>query len=160
MIVHSSKVLTHPLDPDSKSIQPNAVDLRLINLLLPVDDFYLFHDKTRHRRCLEVKPDEGGVFVIPPRSHFQFETDQHCTIPENICGWLIARSSLMRNGLVVSSGLYDSGFSGTVGGVIFNHSGYTAYLEKGVRIAQLITADAETYHLYNGQYGDKKNGGI
>ena len=73
------------------------------------------------------------------------------TTAANACGWLIARSTLNRNGIFITSGLYDSGFENYIGGVMHVRCG-PATIEKGARIAQFIFVEAETVRMYDGEY--------
>ena len=72
-------------------------------------------------------------------------------MPTGYAGWLIARSTLNRNGIFITSGLYDSGFENFIGGVMHVRGG-PARIEKGARIAQFIFVEAETVRLYDGEY--------
>ena len=139
------------LDSDCK--QPNAVDLRLdtIHRISDFGGFTLTETKKENHRLVEVN-ERDGVFTLHKGS-YQFETIHKVVIPEGMAGWLIARSTLNRNGVFITSGLYDSGFNNTIGGVMHVMTG-NVKIGKGVRIAQFILVDAETAHLYDGQYNE------
>lgn len=91
-------------------------------------------------------------FVLVNTGAFAFESDVEVEIPEGYVGWLITRSSLNRNGIIVHSGLYDSGFKGIIAGTVYNMTKSIVYIERGARIAQFVLAKAECAGLYNGQY--------
>ena len=83
-------------------------------------------------------------------------------IPEGYAGWVITRSTLNRNGLFITSGLYDSGYHGVMAGALHVEGG-PAKIEKGTRVAQFLMFEAETLSMYDGDYGigkehDKKYG--
>ena len=136
---------------DDSCIQPNAVDLK-INRVWEItnDDFYLGIDEKRHRKGREIDP-ELGEFHLKWGKSYQFETDHFVIIPEGHAGWLIARSTLNRNGIFITSGLYDSGFQNYVGGVMHVRGG-PARIQKGARVAQFIYVEAETVSMYDGDY--------
>ena len=136
---------------DDSCIQPNAVDLK-INRVWEItnDDFYLGIDEKRHRKGREIDP-ELGEFHLKWGKSYQFETDHFVIIPEGHAGWLIARSTLNRNGIFITSGLYDSGFQNYVGGVMHINGG-DARIQKGARVAQFIYVEAETVSMYDGDY--------
>ena len=71
---------------------------------------------------------------------------------------MIARSTLNRNGIFITSGLYDSGFENYIGGVMHVRCG-PARIERGTRIAQFIYVEAETASMYEGQYNVQQAGG-
>lgn len=158
MFVHSSKFCGLVADDQ---IQPNAMEVTL-DELYRIDTDSVFElsdtDKTMRSRKL-VLPDYGdheNYYSLVP-GQYQFESYIACDIPEGIVGWLIARSTLNRNGIFIYSGLYDSGFkSPTIGGILYVNC--NAYIKYKTRIAQFVTAQAETFHLYNGQY--QNNNGI
>ena len=143
------------LDSDCK--QPNAVDLRLDTVHRIVDTGFILseNDNKKMKHKLSEMRDRNDFFELRKGS-YQFETIHKVTIPEGMAGWLIARSTLNRNGIFVTSGLYDSGFNNIIGGVMHVMTN-NVKIEKGVRIAQFILVDAETAHLYDGQYNETKN---
>jgi len=143
------------LDSDCK--QPNAVDLRLDTIHRIINTGFLLSDNKQNRMShkLSMVHDWSGFFELYKGS-YQFETIHKVTIPEGMAGWLIARSTLNRNGVFITSGLYDSGFNNTIGGVMHVMTN-NVKIEKGVRIAQFILVDAETAHLYDGQYNAPKD---
>lgn len=151
---------------DSKSIQPNAIDIRVSEFRMVED---LEHPYSSYRDQVVTICDEGTVHkdLSPPiesdsdgwwtltRGIYQFKSDQYVTIPDSYCGWLITRSSFNRNGVFVMSGLYDSGFHGYIGGTMYIVAGRVK-IKRGTRVCQLLTAQAEMIHKYDGQYNHKK----
>lgn len=73
-------------------------------------------------------------------------------IPSDKAGWVIQRSSLNRNGVMVMGSLYDSGFRGTINSTIYVFNPAGIFIEKGARIGQFVLADAEALSQYDGQY--------
>lgn len=70
-------------------------------------------------------------------------------------GWVITRSTLNRNGLYLTSGLYDSGYNGVMAAVLHVTCGM-ARIKRGTRIGQYISFEAEALSSYDGDYGLKK----
>lgn len=148
---------------DAKSdVQPNAVDLRLGKVFKINDSVFEItnHSKT-HRGSVEIHPDGEGFFNLPPGS-YEVIMKNSITVGPNEAGWVITRSTLNRNGVFLTSGLYDSGYSGVMAGVMHVTCGM-ARIKKGTRIGQYLSFDAEALHLYDGDYGvgkehDKKYG--
>jgi deoxycytidine triphosphate deaminase len=73
-------------------------------------------------------------------------------IKEGEAGWVITRSTLNRNGLFLTSGLYDSGYTGVMAGCLHVTSG-PARIKKGTRLGQFILFEAESLSSYDGDYG-------
>ena len=142
---------------DDESIQPNAVDLKIDKVWEITDDeFYLGIKDKHHRKGKEIKPNSFDEFLLQANRSYQFETPHYVIIPEGYVGWLIARSTLNRNGIFITSGLYDSGFQNYVGGVMHVRGG-PARIQKGARIAQFIYVEAETAGMYDGDYNAVEN---
>lgn len=75
---------------------------------------------------------------------------------KNSFGLIIIRSSLSRQGVFATSGVYDTGFNGTGGVSVYNMSKKTFVLEKGMRIAQMIVFRADAAQEYSGHYNNDK----
>jgi deoxycytidine triphosphate deaminase len=82
-----------------------------------------------------------------------------CKIPSNFVGLIRQRSSMLRNGTVLHSSVFDPGFEtefmGTV--MVVNE---TIFIEEGARVAQIYFHECEPVedeNLYSGQWqGDKQ----
>lgn len=86
-----------------------------------------------------------------------------CSIPSNYVGLIRQRSSMLRNGTVLHSSVFDPGFStefmGTV--MVVNE---TIFVEKDARVAQIYFHECTSVteeNLYNGQWAfDKQRTGL
>ena len=138
-------------------VQPNAVDVRIDKLFAINHDsvFHINEDMKQHRGSVEVEPDEFGNFNLQPGTSYEFLAEGTVTIGEGEAGFIITRSTLNRNGLFLTSGLYDTGYSGVMAGVIHNNSG-KAVIQKGTRVGQMLIWEAEALHAYDGDYGTGK----
>jgi len=156
--VSSEPLLTNVQEGDS---QPNAVDLRVGKIFRLEDKEFEISDYTKkHRGCWEVEPHDGYFYLEP--GTYEIIMENIVTIPEGYAGWVITRSTLNRNGLFITSGLYDSGYHGVMAGALHVEGG-PAKIQKGTRVAQFLMFEAETLSLYDGDYGlgkehDKKYG--
>jgi deoxycytidine triphosphate deaminase len=150
---NSKSILTNVQEGDS---QPNAVDLRLDKVfkILP-EVFEVENEYKRHRGSYEIMPDSKGVFYLEP-GHYEVVMENKITVGSNEAGWVITRSTLNRNGLFLTSGLYDSGYSGVMAGVLHVTIG-PAKIRKGTRIGQYLSFDAESLSSYDGSYGTKSD---
>lgn len=137
--------------------QPNAVDLRLgkVFKILPTV-FELTNEHKTHRGTEELLPDEEGFFNLDVGS-YEVVMDNIIDVGEFEAGWVITRSTLNRNGIFLTSGLYDSKYSGTMAGCMHVEVG-PARIKKGTRIGQYLSFDAEMMHGYNGDYGFDETG--
>jgi deoxycytidine triphosphate deaminase len=84
--------------------------------------------------------------------------NEGCKIPNNYVGLIRQRSSMLRNGTVLHSSVFDPGFEtefmGTV--MVVNE---TIFIEEGARVAQIYFHECEPVedeNLYNGQWQNDK----
>ena len=89
---------------------------------------------------------------------YDFILNEGCNIPLNRTGFIKQRSSLLRNGVLIQSSVFDPGFKtdqmGTYG-VVFE----TIFIEENARIAQMYfheSTPVEEEHAYNGQFMNDK----
>ena len=140
---------------EQKDIQPNAVDLRADKFFIVVDtDFVISEDHKQHRGSIEIEPDLDGWFYLE-EGHYEVIMKNIVNVGNNEAGWVITRSTLNRNGLFLTSGLYDSGYKGVMAGALHVNCG-GAYIVPGTRLGQFILFKAESLNQYDGSYGTGK----
>ena len=146
----SRSTLTQVQEGDS---QPNAVDLRLDKVYKIKEElFEISNEHKRHRGTdYEIQPDRNGYYFLEP-GHYEVVMENIIHVGEGEAGWVITRSTLNRNGLFLTSGLYDSGYHGVMAGVLHVSLG-PARIKKGTRIGQYLSFDAESLSSYDGDYG-------
>lgn len=139
-------------------IQPNAIDFDLERLFLPNSEtLFAFSEQGKVMRKLdEIKATTSQTdglpwFYLNPNSYYDFQSSFYVEVPEGVCAWLIARSTLNRNGMFITSGLYDSGYKGPIAGILHNRSG-VAKIAQHTRIGQIIFARSDSAGLYKGGY--------
>lgn len=164
--------MKHICGPNSKStltnvqegdVQPNAVDLRLGQVFIITDEiFEVSNEHKKHRAGgYELKPDHQGYYFLNP-GRYEVVMENIIHVGDGEAGFVITRSTLNRNGLYITSGLYDSGYHGVMAGVL-HVTGGPARIKQGTRIGQYLSFNAEALHAYDGDYGinkqhDKKYG--
>lgn len=162
MMIHiaagdSQSTLTnvHPGD-----VQPNAVDLRVDKIFMIDDttDFILDEDPETgkevkiHRKKIELQPDIDGFFSLRSGKTYEIVMENIVTIGPDEAGWVITRSTLNRNGLFITSGLYDSGYNGVMAGALHVNGG-NALIKKGTRVGQFLLFTSQAVKAYDGDYG-------
>lgn len=76
--------------------------------------------------------------IVPAKESATFDTGVHIELPEGTVGLLKSKSGLnVKHGLV-SEGVIDVGYTGSIVVKIYNHSGYDYKVEKGDKISQLV----------------------
>lgn len=181
MFIHPLNAKTAVTNITADCVQPNAVDLKIQAMYVQhgrKERAMILKNRTSHSRFIPLQPSQVYVglppnfaeeitpsardsiattmaWVLKPNHFYQFETAHTVDMGEGEIGWVVGRSSLVRNGLLVSSGIYDAGFRGNVGGVIHNPTDQEVVIEVGARVAQLVIAKSESIKSYDGQYQDK-----
>ena len=156
--------MKHIMGPGSRSrlsnvqegdVQPNAVDLRLGKVFKMSQSTFIIDEKQKtHRGSYEMKPDPLGYYNLP-EGHYEVVMENMIVVGDDEAGWVITRSTLNRNGVFLTSGLYDSGYDGVMAGVMHVTCG-PMRIQKGTRIGQYLCFNAESLHKYEGSYGRGK----
>lgn len=67
-----------------------------------------------------------------------FDTGVHMAIPEGYCGVVKSKSGLNVNNGLQSSGLIDSGYTGSIRVKLYNHGHEMVHIRRGQKISQLV----------------------
>ena len=146
---HSRSTLTQVKEGD---VQPNAVDLRLGKIFKIKNELFQVDNEIKtHRGTEEMVSDHLGFYTLQP-GHYEVVMENIIHVGEGEAGWVITRSTLNRNGLFLTSGLYDTGYHGVMAGVLHVTVG-VARIKRGTRIGQYLSFNAEALHSYDGDYG-------
>lgn len=165
-------MMIHIMNPDNKSrlvehvepgdVQPNAVDLR-IDKIFAIDykPFTITEQTKIHRGSKQLAPDANDDWILNPGT-YEIVMQNIVEIGEGEAGWVITRSTLNRNGVFITSGLYDSGYKGVMAGAL-HVGGGPMIIRRGTRVGQFLLFKSESLKMYNGSYGlgkehDKKYG--
>ena len=95
-------------------------------------------------------------YILSP-GMYSLTFHQGCKIPSNIKAKITHRSSILRCGGKIESGIYDPGFEvDEMGAVLFVMHELT--IEKDARVAQIVMEECYTVDkLYNGQWQKEKD---
>lgn len=150
--VLTRSVLSNMEDGD---VQPNAVDLRLGKVLwISSNEFLIDEERKVHRGTVEMMVDIDGYYRLEP-GHYEVVMQNKISVGRDEAGWVITRSTLNRNGVFLTSGLYDTGYNGVMAGVMHVTVG-PMRIKPGTRIGQYLCFDAQALSTYDGSYGDGK----
>lgn len=144
-------------NPD-KQVQPNAIDFTLDRLWV-VDErsqFIISEEikVMRERSEMPSVPHRSSnqhFWVLHEHGLYDGLSDVYVDVPDGVAAMLVPRSSFTRNGFLLTSGLYDSGFKGHIGFVLHNRGG-DARVFEGTRIGQVIFVESENALMYGGGY--------
>lgn len=142
---------------DAKCICPNAVDLRLTQAFKIRDYAFILDEDVRvHRGAEPVEPGPHGYLNLTPGS-YEVILGGTVTIGPDEAGFVIPRSTLNRNGVFLTSGLYDSGYKGPMAACMHVNCGEFK-VKLGTRLGQFVLFKAESLKQYDGSYGYDVNG--
>lgn len=146
-------------------IQPNAIDFTLDKMFEIYKDSHcsITEFAPKKMRVQQEVPSYGLVsghndpsgpvkiaagWTVGPGS-YDCMSDFYVEIPEGVAAYLIVRSTFNRNGMFITSGLYDSGYKGHIGFVLHNPIG-PATIEVGIRVGQIIFVSSDNAGVYAG----------
>lgn len=155
MFIHpANKVNTTTVSNiDEVMIQPNTIDLRVDSIYkIENSELTLDEDRKIHRQITPCVCDDSGYWTLSHGSCYQINSNQQIGMGEGELGLVIGRSTFNRNGVLIISSIYDSGFQDYIGATLYNFSGEVR-IKHNTRFAHLILAKAETISLYAGDYG-------
>jgi deoxycytidine triphosphate deaminase len=116
-------------------------------------------DKTIVHDYMDVTPTFNGygqyVYHLEP-GVYSLTFEQGCKLDSNHTAFVRHRSSVLRCGGIITSGVYDPGFEvEEMGAILF--ASEKIFIEKGARVAQIIMMENNTAELYNGQWQGSKD---
>ncbi len=154
MFIHPVNASTEVTNIDDTMIQPNTVDLRVDKVYrIGAGPMHIDEEEKIHRKSIEIFPDEDGNFLLSPGC-YEIQSNQQVEIAEGEIALVLGRSTFNRNGVLIISSIYDSGFKDYAGATVYNIGG-EATDKPNTRFAHLIIAKAESLHKYDGDYGEK-----
>ncbi len=143
---------------EETQVQPNAIDFTLdrVFVIEERNDFVISEEGKQMRGGGELGsiPDRRtglSFWHLMGRTSYDGMSNVFVCVPENVVVELVIRSTFNRNGLFLTSGLYDSGFEGNIGFVLHNVSGPAA-IGEGTRVGQIKFIEAQSAAMYEGGY--------
>jgi deoxycytidine triphosphate deaminase len=145
----TASTLTEVQDVD---VQPNACDLRVDKIFSINPNVFLINEEKKvHRGSTELQPDHDGYWHLDEGT-YEIVMQNIISVGEGEAGWVITRSTLNRNGVFITSGLYDSGYHGVMAGALHVTCG-PMKIQRGTRVGQFLLFKSQTLKMYNGDYG-------
>lgn len=133
---------------DDDQVQPNGVDLTLAGVAEPTEAGRIGREGKRvaNRRRLAADGDE---YRLSPGGYVA-EYAERVAIPQGHIGFVLPRSSLLRNGAMIETAVWDTGYEGRGEGLLHVHNDLV--IERGARFAQFVLARADHEGEYDGDY--------
>lgn len=86
------------------------------------------------------------VLVVRPDTTYMIDTGLHVEIPVGYCGLVLPRSSSAKDGLLVHTGVIDSGYTGSIK-ITVNALNDAKVVRLNDRIAQLVILPIPAFEL-------------
>ena len=80
---------------------------------------------------------------VPAKGEAVVDTGVHIELPPNTVGMLKSKSGLNVKWSIVSEGVIDEGYTGSIKVKLYNHSNYTVMFGRGEKITQLVVMPVE-----------------
>lgn len=149
--------ITGIVDPE-KQVQPNAIDFTVDKVFsVARANAFIISEAGKVMRggapFLPVEDRASGIefWNFSEGTMWDCLSDVYVDVPEGVAAMLVPRSTFTRNGLFLTSGLYDSGFKGHIGFVLHNRAGL-AKVGVGTRVGQVIFVESQSAGTYAGGY--------
>lgn len=142
---------------DEDCVQQAAVDLRLEKVWSMAGTFTIDETAKQHRKTTPMELDADGYYTMPP-GVYECSFDHDIAIGPDEAALVITRSTLVRNGILMASGLWDPKFAGR-GGCALHVNGGDFRIKPGTRVAQFVVWKVlNAQGAYDGSYGLDANG--
>lgn len=143
-------------DPQ-KQVQPNAIDFTLdeVRWLDSKTPAKITESMKQMRDCPVFATDELGMWTLSGGQVYDGTSEIYVEVPEGVAAILYTRSSFTRNGIFITSGLYDSGFKGQIGFTIYTIGG-NLIVAPGTRIGQIAFVKSDSAGVYAGGWNHKQ----
>lgn len=78
-----------------------------------------------------------NVIIKSGESH-TFDTGVHMEIPAGYVGMLKSKSGLNVKHGITNEGVIDAGYTGSIAVKLYNHGKFPVYIQKGMKISQIV----------------------
>lgn len=141
---------SHIISPfNFDNLQQISYDLTLFRVYEIQDGGSIKNGKTILPKYLLKKP-RNDVYSLEAHKTYSFDFCEKVQMPSNMYGMIYPRSSSNRIGVLITSGIYDPGFTNRVGAIA--RVTQNVELKKFDRVATLLISWADSASEYNGQY--------
>ena len=86
-------------------------------------------------------------FVLPGNGIEHINTGVHIQLPKGKCALVFSKSGLLKNHGVLSMGLLDEGYTGSIGVTLVNLGGNPLRFKRGEKISQFFITNYYGYDL-------------
>jgi len=136
-----------------ESVQPNGVDLTVQRVFEQQRPGHVGRDGKSVGERAEIEPTRDGddppTYRLSPGGYV-VRYGEVLRVPEEHVGFVLPRSTLLRNSCTLNTAVWDAGYEGRGEGLLQVHHGIE--IEQGARIGQFVLSDADHEGTYDGTY--------
>lgn len=137
---------------DPKDLAQVGLDVRIARLYhLDNSAKAMVKEKIRAFASRTLLYPMNGEYDLIPGQVYEFESDIVVSMPVDAAGLIVHRSSMLRNGVIVTSGIWDPGFTGNLNGFILPQA-CTVTVGQFERVGQFVVWEASACSQYTGIY--------
>ena len=141
------------------AVQPNGVDLTVASVFEQQSPGRLGRDGKSVGDREELDPADDGDG--PPTYHlspgaYVVRYGEVLRVPEDHVGFVLPRSTLLRNSCSLDTAVWDAGYEGRGEGLL--QVGHDIDIEQGARIGQFVLSEAAHEGTYDGSYQGENTG--
>lgn len=155
---NSHYIMDYIIDPKNLAKPAQVgVDLTISNAFKLCSGYYIPNDSSPNEKKMveHFKHEPEAILKFEMGEVYSILFDQGLKeLPKNITAYIIQRSTLARNGILIRSSIYDPGFSTPQMGAML-YAFRSGEIELNARVAQIIFLENDEADLYNGQYNKK-----
>jgi len=138
-------------------VSPNGFDLSLKEVKKIQGTGIIDSFTTVLPEYISIPKDESDIYVLE-QGIYSITFNEGGKIFPNHCGMIKPRSSLVRSGAFILSGLYDTGFEcENFGAILYVINPFGIRIKSNSIVAQLILIYAEQTFNYNGRWQKEKD---
>jgi len=133
-----------------EQVQPNGVDLTVESVFEQMGTGRIDRDGKSIGERRELDPSaDNDTYRLSPGGYIA-RYGETISIPEGHVGFVLPRSSLMRNSAMLHTAVWDAGYTGRGEGLL--EVDHELELQQDARIAQIVLSRAEHDGSYEGSY--------
>ena len=130
------------------AVQPNGLDLTVEAVFRQESAGHIGIDDKSVGDREEIEPEGGGYRLDP--GVYVVRYGETLSVPDDHIGFVLPRSTLLRNSCTLDTAVWDAGYEGRGEGRL--DVGHEIEIKRGARIGQFVLAKADHEGQYDGSY--------
>jgi dUTP pyrophosphatase len=136
-------------------VQQNGIELTLKHVeVFEGSGAVAFDNSERQLPAVRQLEFESDGWIYLPKGVYKIVFNEIVTVPKNMAAIAKMRSSVMRCGVTIETGVWDAGYSGRSEGLMLVHNEMGFKVKRNARIIQMLffKLDKEVSEGYSGRY--------